>query len=608
LTTKTHEHIVRMLPRLRGRVRPLVAFSLVSKLVAVLVVGPVSAALLRLFLQQWGRCSVGNFELASFLLSPIGAAASVTLGTIGVAAIYVELAGLLLLLADEHPSIRRTLGHLVRRLRSLCVLARHQVAWYVLLALPFLVAACSVLFWLWSGKDVNGLIVLRPPVFWIGAGIAGGLSVVYGVLALRLFLRWLLSVPALLLSDDTSAKQAMAVSGEAGRGQTRRLLAGLVGWLLLQLVLGAVILVPLRILSDTLLDRIGTSLAVVLPVTGLVLVIHAIAAATLSVLATTTLAGLLLSYFAALRGVDLAEAKPRIAEAQARRSPSVRLVGLVVCGLLMVSVSTSAALLSALELRDDVEITAHRAGATVAPENTVAAIRRAIEDGADWAEIDVQLTADRAVVVIHDSDLRRVGSRPGRIGQMTLAEVQQVDVGNWFDPAFAGERVPTLDEVIAAAGDGIRLNIELKPHGEDEVNKLVGETLGSVRRAGILDRCRICSQSYAALGLAKELEPEVEVGFIAGAALGDLSALQVDFLMVSVRLTTRRLVDRARARGIAVHAWTVNDPDQLLRLLDRGVTNVITDDVAAMKARLAEIRELHPAARLLLRTRNLLAD
>jgi glycerophosphoryl diester phosphodiesterase len=187
-------------------------------------------------------------------------------------------------------------------------------------------------------------------------------------------------------------------------------------------------------------------------VTGLVLVIHAIAAAALSVLATTTLAGLLLSYFAALRGVDLAEAKPRIAEAQARRSPSVRLVGLVVCGLLVVSVSTSAALLSALELRDDVEITAHRAGATVAPENTVAALRRAIEDGADWAEIDVQLTADRAVVVIHDSDLRRVGGRPGRIGQMTLAEVQQVDVGNWFDPAFAGERVPTLDEVDCRGG------------------------------------------------------------------------------------------------------------------------------------------------------------
>jgi hypothetical protein len=219
LTTDQHKHIVWIVRRLRGRVRPLVAFSLACKLVAVLVLGPLSAALLSLYLQQWGRCSVGNFELASFLLSPIGAAASVTLGTIGVAAIYFELAGLLLLLADEHPSIRRTLGHLVRRLRSLCVLALHQVAWYVLLALPFLVAACSVLFWLWSGKDVNGLIVLRPPVFWIGAGIAGGLSVVYGVLALRLFLRWLLSVPALLLSDDTSAKQAMAVSGEAGRGQ-----------------------------------------------------------------------------------------------------------------------------------------------------------------------------------------------------------------------------------------------------------------------------------------------------------------------------------------------------------------------------------------------------
>jgi glycerophosphoryl diester phosphodiesterase len=254
------------------------------------------------------------------------------------------------------------------------------------------------------------------------------------------------------------------------------------------------------------------------------------------------------------------------------------------------------------------QITAHRAGAAEAPENTLAAIRKAIEAGADWAEIDVQRSADGALVVLHDSDLRRVGGVPTRVAEMTLAQIRTIDAGSRFGEEFAGERIPTLNEMIAAAGNRIRLNIELKPHGKDDVAPLVEAVIATARDAAILGRCRICSQSYEGVRLARQLAPEVEIGFIAGASLGDLSKLEVDFLMVSTRKATRRLVERATARNMKIHAWTVNNPDLLLRLVDRGVANVITDDPAAMRARLQEIRGLHPVARLLLRTRNLLAD
>ena len=91
---------------------------------------------------------------------------------------------------------------------------------------------------------------------------------------------------------------------------------------------------------------------------------------------------------------------------------------------------------------------------------------------------------------------------------------------------------------------------------------------------------------------AKEAEPSLTVGYIAGAALGDLAGLDVDFLMVSARLATRRFVREAHARGMEVHPWTVNDAATCLPLLDRGVDNVITDAPAAMRARLEEIRAL----------------
>src|SRR5262249_52464607 len=107
-------------------------------------------------------------------------------------------------------------------------------------------------------------------------------------------------------------------------------------------------------------------------------------------------------------------------------------------------------------------VTAHRGNAHAAPENTLAAIRKAIESGADYAEVDVQRTADGVVVLLHDRDLKRVAGDSRRLDTLTHAEVRKLDVGSWFDPSFAGERVPTLAEVIELAGGRMKLNIELK--------------------------------------------------------------------------------------------------------------------------------------------------
>src|SRR5262249_39012972 len=112
--------------------------------------------------------------------------------------------------------------------------------------------------------------------------------------------------------------------------------------------------------------------------------------------------------------------------------------------------------------RPVVRVTAHRGHARAAPENTLSAIRKAIESGADYAEVGVQQTADGVVVLLHDRDLKRVAGVSRRLDEMSYDEVRKLDVGSWFDPAFAGERVPTLVEVIHLTRGRIRLNIELK--------------------------------------------------------------------------------------------------------------------------------------------------
>src|SRR4029078_8184259 len=97
-------------------------------------------------------------------------------------------------------------------------------------------------------------------------------------------------------------------------------------------------------------------------------------------------------------------------------------------------------------------------------------------------------------------------------------------------------------------------------------------------------------------------EPRLEVGYIAGAAVGDLAKLDGNVLMVKRNLATRELVDRARVRNIAIHAWTVNDPEQVGPLLDAGVANIITDDPARIRVQTEEIDALSTIQRLLLRT------
>ena len=330
---------------------------------------------------------------------------------------------------------------------------------------------------------------------------------------------------------------------------------------------------------QSLLRWNASSLAVAALLTGTVLVIDALVATILSVVANVTFAAVVLSLYR------------QVAPAGALRvgRPGRNAAGASVLGLDPGRRLVAVALLSAgagvltirdLQLEDSVEITAHRAGASAAPENTVAALKQAIVDRADWVEIDVQLTMDKELIVMHDIDLARVGGGSRRVDQATLAEIRELDVGSPFGQQFAGERIATLDEVLAAASDKIRLNVELKPHSKSDGQELTRRVIEAIRHASLLDSCRLCSQSYESLQLARQLEPGLEIGYIVATAIGDPAKLDVNFLMVKSTLGHAVLVDRARLRNIAIHAWTVNDAAQVGPLVDANIANLITDDPA----------------------------
>lgn len=238
-----------------------------------------------------------------------------------------------------------------------------------------------------------------------------------------------------------------------------------------------------------------------------------------------------------------------------------------------------------------VEITAHRGSSATAPENTIRAVEQAIADGADYAEIDVQQTADGVIVLLHDDDLARIAGVSRGIGEMTYGEVKDLDAGSWFSPRFAGERIPTLAEVIETARSRIRLNIELKSPGRHP--GLVEGVVDLVRREAFQSQCVITSFDHAALATVKTRAPELVTGAIVGGQIDAALNYQTDFLSLEQKLVTTDLLAAARRRGLLVHVWTVDDPNDMARLIDLGVDNIITNRPAV----LADLRTSRPRDR-----------
>ena len=158
---------------------------------------------------------------------------------------------------------------------------------------------------------------------------------------------------------------------------------------------------------------------------------------------------------------------------------------------------------------------------------------------------------------------------------MTLAEVRAVDIGTRFDPRFAGERIPTLAEVIALARDKIKVQIELKFYGKDR--KLAGDVVRLVERERFESQCVVSSLNYEALVEVRRVNPRLSTAAIVTVSIGDIDRLDVDALSVNARKLTNRLIRAARARNKEVYAWTVDDPRQMVTLMERGVSNIVTN-------------------------------
>jgi glycerophosphoryl diester phosphodiesterase len=228
-------------------------------------------------------------------------------------------------------------------------------------------------------------------------------------------------------------------------------------------------------------------------------------------------------------------------------------------------------------------IFAHRGASAYAPENTLAAFQLALEMGAPAIEFDVKLTSDRQVIVIHDQTLDRTTNGKGAVTQQPLAALREVDAGAWKADEYRGEKIPTLDEVFAALGRKIFMNVELTNYATP-FDGLVHEVAKLVKKHGLEDYVLFSSFFPTNLVTAKRLLPTVPRGQLAlpgnsggwQRALGNFMALDAEHPYTED--VTAESVARAHARNRRVHVWTVNDPADMRRLKALGVDGIFTDD------------------------------
>lgn len=225
-------------------------------------------------------------------------------------------------------------------------------------------------------------------------------------------------------------------------------------------------------------------------------------------------------------------------------------------------------------------VVAHRGYSSKAPENTMAAFELALDVGCDGLELDVHLTKDGEVIVVHDHTLERTSNGTGIVEKHTLAELQKLDAGSWFAPEFKGERLPSLREVCELVKDKeLLFNVELKvAQGYEQLNQKVLELLNEY---DLHERTVISSFNHYALVHFKEISPQTRTGILYSAALFNpweyAKSIGATALHPKHQTIIPEIVAGAHASGVMVNSWTVDEPEDIERMKLAKIDSIITN-------------------------------
>ncbi|MGH2391242.1 MAG: glycerophosphodiester phosphodiesterase [Chloroflexota bacterium] len=237
---------------------------------------------------------------------------------------------------------------------------------------------------------------------------------------------------------------------------------------------------------------------------------------------------------------------------------------------------------------------AHRGASADAPENTLAAFDLAVEQGAERIEFDVHRTRNGDLVVLHDFSPRRTANGAGTVAELTLTELKALDAGAWRGPRWAGQRIPTLAEVLDRYGERVYLNVEIKVD-QTPYRGIEDEVAAAIRERGLYDRIVVSSFDFATVGRLRQVDPQVRAALLAQERPDEALRVAAEIGAVGVHLMSalivRDNVARAAERGLGILAWTVDTEPEIKRLLALDIDAIVSNVPALLRRVVMDYRQ-----------------
>lgn len=572
--------------RLTAHWKPLILFEILWKLVTLLVIAPACAGLIQLAIHLAKLKYLTTSNLLQFLRSP---------WTILLLAVLLLLAALYTLFEiaavctcfrqSRFQKVRTTLGRMVRSgLQSVLHFFRGGG--------PFLVLHLLVLIPLMQFSATSGIFTAMGIPDFLAYYMTKKefllpIYVVAIILCCLLSVRWVFS-SVLFTQNQCSYRSARATSVQLVRGRFWQTFFSVLVWNCCYFAVLLVFLCLITVVVLMVIRATGSNDLIMSQAMRILKLLIQIVLWSFSFFATPIcmahLTALLEKRCVQMPEVVLPEPVPLSWSAKPfRRSTAVLTACCFTVAALGLNLSYVYSVFTGkanfrLALFQNPTVMAHRGLSADAPENTLYAFSDAISVGADFIELDVQQTRDGVLVVMHDSNLKRTTGVNKDIWDVDYADIQNLDAGSWFDPAYANARIPTLEETLQFVDKRAKLNIEIKPtkHGSDTLEQDVAELITQYQYT---DACYVTSFSYGSLKKVKEVNPEIRTGYLMSVAYGQFYSLKyADAFSLNKVFVTSQVVNAAHQQGKQIFAWTVNSMSEVRSLCNLHVDSIITDD------------------------------
>jgi glycerophosphoryl diester phosphodiesterase len=587
---------------LRNNWRAFVATHVAASLVGYIVLLPLISALFHLSLSLSGQKALSDQEILYFALSPAGMLSLLLVGSLSILLLVFKHSALMVVAyGAEHQrptTFISAVTFVLRRCRCMARLGARILLLVLLTVIPYLLALYAIQNVLLSAYDINFYLSNKPPQFWLAASLAVVCTLLLVYLLLHLLVSWFYALPLALFANATPSA-ALLQSRQVSQPLARQLMTWLLLWLLVDVVLLVTGASLVNAMGQTMIPPMLNSMQKLVVTLGLLLLLGALLTLLARACSSAFLATIMVRLFRDA-GLDpgvaeTASAAPTSAAALLLKPRRLAVLGLIAA---LSAVWLSKELIDNLAIDDHTTIIAHRGASGSAPENTLAAVSMALDEGADWVEIDVQESDDGEVVVLHDSDLKRVAGIDLKIWDATKAELADIDIGSWFSPSFSDQRVPTLREVLELCRNRAGVIIELKYYGHNV--QLEQRVAAIIEATGMADDIMIMSLDSAGIQRMQQLRPQWPAGLLTSVIAGKPNTLNLDFYAINARFASRNFIRNNHNDATQVMVWTVNDSVSLSKMMSLGVDGVITDYPALGRKVLRERAALSPPERLLI--------